>query len=122
MTSYPKDTNNRSRALLDLAEGKRCLLLVAEGCRGADGQTTVACHQNQGKGMGLKQSDAKSVWGCGPCHQWLDQSGAPRAEKRHAFDVAYQRQLIEWRMIADNYSESQKAQKAAQWALDRAKQ
>lgn len=119
MPAYPKNTNNRNPALLELARGKECLLRVVEGCRGRDGQTTVACHRNEGKGMGLKVSDALTVWGCWPCHQWLDSSGAPRENKRQAFDLAYKRQLIEWRKIADSYSESPRAQKAAQWGLDR---
>ena len=119
MTAFPKNNNNRNPALLELASGKECLLLASEGCCGRDGQTTVACHQNEGKGMGLKQSDAKTVWGCWVCHSWYDQSGSPLAEKRRAFDAAYQRQLIEWRKIVDSYSESPRSQKAAQWALDR---
>lgn len=96
-----KESPLRSRVLLDLAKGKRCLLMAVEACRGLDGSTTVACHENEGKGMALKSSDSRSVWGCVHCHEWYDRSGAPRAEKRRVFAAAYERQVEEWGFIAD---------------------
>jgi hypothetical protein len=114
---YAKSPRQRNQHLLDMAEGKRCLLLCVHNCQGDYGLTTVAAHRNEGKGKGLKRHDFETVWGCGPCHEWYDQSGAPLAEKRRAFNAAHERQIEEWRKIADSYSTKQKDQKAALWAL-----
>src|SRR3990167_11406621 len=96
---YFKSDPGRNKNLLDMANGRRCLLTAVHNCRTTDGTTTVACHQNEGKGFGLKRPDFMSVWGCVNCHAWYDQSGAPRAEKRRAFDAAHIRQVQEWRHI-----------------------
>lgn len=119
VVAVPKEAPGRNRALLDMAQGRRCLLLAVECCEGASGLSTVACHQNEGKGMAQKQSDEKSVFGCRPCHEWLDRSGAPRAEKRRAFDAAHIMQVVEWRRIEQDPSEPERFRKAARWALDR---
>lgn len=116
----PKPETPRNPDVLALAKGRRCLLMAVENCRTLDGSTTVACHENQGKGMGIKQSDARSVWGCFACHFFYDSGSVPRAEKRRAFEAAYQRQMEEWKAIANDPRESPKARKAAQWALDHA--
>lgn len=120
-TPVPKPESGRNPRLLALAKGRRCLLLAVEGCEGASGLSTVACHQNEGKGMGLKRPDAYSCWGCGPCHHWYDFSGSPRAEKRRAFDAAHKRQIAAWRVIADNSAESPADRAAARWALEQQK-
>jgi len=95
----------RDKNLLELAKGERCLLMAVDNCLLDDGTTTVACHSNfleHGKGRGLKASDAYTVWGCHVCHEWLDFGGAPKAEKRRAFDAAHERQVSEWRDIAND--------------------
>ncbi len=51
---------------------------------GLEGQTQAA-HQNEGKGMGLKTSDATCVPLCHRCHADYDQGSLPRAEKRALF-------------------------------------
>ena len=118
---YPKDPRQRNQHLLDMAEGKRCLLMAVENCQLDYGATTVAAHQNEGKGKGMKRHDFMSVWGCGPCHTWLDRSGAPLAEKRRVFNAAHARQVDEWRKILDNPRAKQKDREAEKWALDRLK-
>lgn len=120
-TPAPKPQTYRDPVLLEMARGRRCLLLAVEGCQGASGLTTVACHRNEGKGMGQKQSDAYTTWGCVACHGWYDRSGAPRAEKRRAFMAAHLRQVLEWRRIATDPSEPERFRKAAQRALDELK-
>jgi hypothetical protein len=117
LNAAPKPETPRNPALLDLARGQPCLLLAVEGCLGQDGSTTVACHENEGKGMGIKASDARSVWGCMFCHQWYDTSGDPRSEKRSAFAAAYQRQIPEWQRIAADPSQPKRDREAAQWAI-----
>jgi hypothetical protein len=95
----------RDKNLLELAKGERCLLMAVDNCLLDDGTTTVACHSNfleHGKGRGLKASDAYTVWGCAHCHAWLDTGSAPKAEKRRAFDAAHERQVREWRDIAND--------------------
>ena len=119
VVAVPKPESGRNRALLDMAQGRRCLLLAVEGCEGASGLSTVACPRSDGKGMAQKQSDERSAWGCAPCHRWLDQSGSPRDEKRRAFDAAHIRQIAEWRRIEQDQSEPERFRKAARWALDR---
>ena len=52
--------------------------------------------------MGIKASDAYTVWGCFGCHQWLDQGSASREEKEAAFQAAHLLQVAEWHKIANN--------------------
>lgn len=113
-----KEEAQRNPTLLAMARGRRCLLLAVEGCHGATGHSTVACHQNEGKGMAQKRPDPMSAWGCGPCHHWLDRSGSPRAEKRRAFDAAHARQIAEWRKVAADPGEPERFRRAARWALE----
>jgi len=61
--------------------------------------TIVAAHRNQGKGMGLKVSDALVAPLCHRCHMELDQGKLlSRDERREMWDRAFIRgmqQLIE---------------------------
>ena len=69
----------RSRKLLDLAEGRACVMCGAE-----DG-TIVAAHSNMiehGKGRGFKAHDGMSAWLCYRCHTHYDQGGMPKSEAR----------------------------------------
>ena len=94
----------RDKSLLKLAQDQLCLLKVKNFCRGGS-SSTVACHHNSarsGKGMGIKASDAYTVWGCFGCHQWLDQGSASREEKEAAFQAAHLLQVAEWHKIANN--------------------
>ena len=52
--------------------------------------------------MGIKASDAYTVWGCFGCHQWLDQGSASREEKEAAFQAAHLLQVQEWHKIASS--------------------
>lgn len=64
----------RNRDLLDLAEGKECLIRVPGVCVGGT-ETTVACHANEsifGKAKGLKAHDWAAAWGCWACHAFVD--------------------------------------------------
>jgi hypothetical protein len=119
---YPKNPRQRNPHLLNMARGQKCLMLAVHNCLTIDGSTTVAAHQNEGKGKAMKQHDYMTVWACANCHSWYDQSGAPLAEKRRAFNAAHERQIDEWRKIADSYSANPKDQKAAQLALDKIKE
>jgi len=92
----------RSKDLLKLAQDQECLLQVSEICTGR-GSTIVACHSNSGsngKGKGIKASDADTVWGCYFCHQWLDQGTASKEEKESRYYQAYSQQVVEWLKIA----------------------
>lgn len=116
--AVPKSEPKRNPALLAMARGRGCLFFAVEQCQFGLGDTTVAAHQNEGKGIGRKQDDYMSAWACVHCHSWYDQGKAPRAEKRRAFAAAHKRQIEEWRKIVADPSESQKNREAAQWALD----
>ena len=118
MTAYPKSPRKENPHLLAMAKGKPCLLMCVERCQLDYGQTTVAAHQNEGKGKGVKRHDYMSVWGCEPCHTWYDQSGAPLAEKRRAFNAAHARQVEEWRKIAESPTAKHADRLAALWALE----
>lgn len=59
--------------------------LPCQACGVEDG-TIVAAHANQGKGMGIKSSDATIAALCHACHSMLDQSGAMSKEDRRAFE------------------------------------
>lgn len=95
----------RDKNLLDLAQGQECLLNIAPRCRGSEGSTTVACHDNSlqsGKGMALKADDSRTVWGCYFCHSLLDQGNWHYDDRQDAFEQAYSRQVDEWLKIAQN--------------------
>jgi hypothetical protein len=113
----PKDEAYRDPVLLELARGRPCLLMVPALCLHRTG-TTVACHQNEGKGMGTKRPDTMSVWGCAACHVWYDRSGADRRHKRDAFMNAHARQVLAWRLIAMDQAEPERFRKAARRALE----
>jgi hypothetical protein len=116
----PKITAYRDAALLDMARGRRCLLLVPACCNHRPG-TTVACHSNlsmHGKGKSRKADDCYSVWGCAACHAWLDTSGAPAAQKRITFMRAHAEQVLAWREIATSPAEPERFRSAARRALE----
>jgi len=96
----------RDKNLLKLAEDQHCLLQVPGICE-SESSTVVACHSNSGlngKGKGIKASDADTVWGCYSCHQWLDQGTASKEEKETLYYKAYAQQVIEWLKIARSIS------------------
>jgi hypothetical protein len=119
---FLKDTAQRNRHLLDMANGQPCLIRIPGVCHGNDG-TVVAAHSNQSrhsKGKARKAHDQYSVWACVACHHWIDQSGIPsREEKRDAWDKAHIVQRLVWETMAQDPQESEKDRKAAQWALER---
>lgn len=117
-TPAPKPQTYRDPVLLEMQRGRPCKFLAVEACETTRGESTVAAHENQGKGMGIKASDAKSAGGCWPCHSWYDQGTAPRAEKRRAFMAAHLRQVLEWRAIVADPSEPERYRRAAQRALE----
>ena len=114
----PKIAPLRDQALRDMAENRPCLLLVPGTCNHRT-DTTVLCHENQGKGMGTKQSDERAVFGCAACHDWYDRSGAPREQKRAAFMSAHLRQVLAWRQIASDPAEPERFRRSARRALER---
>lgn len=55
---------------------------------------TQAAHRNEGKGMGLKVSDALCAALCDRCHRELDQGGSmTREERRDMWNRAYIRTM-----------------------------
>ena len=114
--AQPKPVEHRNPALLAMARGKQCLLRVAGVCN-CDPRTTVACHQNEGKGMAQKRPDYMSCWGCSACHFWYDQSGAARSEKRSTFMRAHLDQVLAWRRVVGDMTYTPKERAAAHWAL-----
>lgn len=116
----PKSEPKRNRALLDMAEGRRCLLCVPGTCTCTPG-STVAAHSNlsiHGKAGARKADDCYSVWAGDKAHEWLDRSGAPAEEKLARFMAAHLRQVLEWRLIAQDATEPERFRKAALWALN----
>ena len=95
MTRYLKTPLFRSEQFRKLVTSLPCQVCGQEG--------TQAAHRNEGKGMGLKTSDALVVALCPTCHTRLDQgSDMTRAEKREFWDSAYIRQMqymVEKRLI-----------------------
>jgi hypothetical protein len=116
----PKPVEHRNAALLALAKDRPCLLMVPAVCNHRT-DTTVACHSNlsvHGKAGARKADDHYSVWGCSACHFWLDFGKAASAQKEMAFMLAHARQVLGWRLIAQDRQEPESARRAAQWALD----
>lgn len=119
--AVPKSQPYRDPVLLEMQRARACKLLAVSNClelRG-DRSTTVACHENQGKGMGIKAGDERTVGGCWQCHCWYDTGTSPRLEKRRAFMAAHLRQVLEWRLIAQDPTEPERFRAAARRALER---
>lgn len=80
--------NYRNPMLLRLAaKAPHCM-----GCQRPNVGQVVAAHSNHhadGKGMGLKASDAMVAFICDDCHSSIDQGGASRELKRAAWVEAY---------------------------------
>lgn len=116
----PKPEPYRDPALLDMARGRPCLLLVPGVCN-ARIDTTVAAHSNlaeHGKGGARKADDVFSVWACFACHTWLDQGQAQARQKRFAFMGAHSRQVLAWREVASDPTEPPRFRAAALRALE----
>jgi hypothetical protein len=115
--AVPKTAPQRNPALLAMARGQRCLLLVPGVCR-PDPATTVACHSNQS--VHGKADDQWHVYGCAPCHRWLDQGSAPAAEKVERFGAAHRWMVAIWQdIVAGMQPATPKERRAAEWALAR---
>jgi hypothetical protein len=115
-----KTVAKRNRTLLDMAQGRPCLLCPPGRCACTPG-SVVACHSNlsiHGKAGARKADDCYSVWGGDFMHKWLDQGGATAAVKERVFMQGHLRQVLAWRQIATDQSEPERFRKAAQWALD----
>ena len=71
--------NYRNKRILAEAEHHPC-----QSC-GADDNTVVAAHSNQGrhgKGMSIKAHDCFVAFLCAACHHWLDFSKGPSKQLR----------------------------------------
>ena len=79
--SFPKNPSLRSedwkRAVRLLGYCVRCMAVCQPDC----------AHRNEGKGMGMKASDAACAALCRPCHFELDQgSNMVREDRRNEMD------------------------------------
>ena len=90
---------------LALCRGQDCYLRLAPIC--ASPETVVPCHSNRsrdGKGMGIKASDDKTVPGCMACHSLLDQGAKhTKEEKFTAWDKAFSRWKEDRARILEKY-------------------
>ena len=71
--------NYRNKKLLNLAKDMPCI-----EC-GADDGTVVAAHSNQGKGIGLKASDASIMFLCYRCHTEYDSGKLMTRDEKREF-------------------------------------
>lgn len=87
----PKRRPGHDREMLQACRDEPCYLLMPRiACAPRD--TVVPAHENQGKGMGIKTADARSVPACWACHCAYDQGAHhTRDEKRAAFLAAFGR-------------------------------
>ena len=82
----------RNPYLLKLAAKAPCCM----SCDAPNAGQVVAAHSNHhadGKGMGIKASDAMIAFLCGDCHMTIDQGKASRELKRAAWVEAYMRTM-----------------------------
>lgn len=88
------------RAFADACFGQPCYLLVP-GVECAARNTVVPCHSNSqadGKGMGIKAKDERTVPGCMHCHYEIDQGKRlTKEERRDVWLRAYAR----WQPVRD---------------------
>lgn len=123
LVAQPKpEARYEDKALTDMAQDRPCLLMVPAVCNHRT-DTTVACHSNWsehgGKGGARKADDTYTVWGCGPCHYWLDFGKARAQDKEAAFMAAHARQVLAWRLVAMDANEPERFRNAARRALER---
>lgn len=98
----PKKRPGHNQAMLDACRGQHCYLRLPRGVCRDDVATTVPAHENQGKGMGLKVPDERTVPACYWCHYEYDQGKLfTREEKRAFFIAAHQR----WAAYRDGQKE-----------------
>jgi hypothetical protein len=119
--SVPKSEPYRDQALLEMARGRPCLLMIPAVCSHRV-DTVVAAHSNlpeHGKAMGRKADDEYTAFACFACHTWLDTSKAAGAQKAMAFQLAHARQVLAWRLIAMDPNEPERFRRAARRALER---
>ena len=84
VADYPTQKMYRSKKLLVLLRELPCM-----HCGTIDG-TICAAHRNQGKGMGMKNSDALVAALCHSCHYELDNGKTlSKEERRELWDQAY---------------------------------
>jgi hypothetical protein len=115
----PKTAAYRDPALLEMARGRPCLLLVPGVCNHRV-DTTVACHSNlqaHGKAGARKADDCYSVWGCAACHSWLDQGRSPAEMKEAAFVLGLMHQQQAWCQVTNDPTEPERFRRAAGRAL-----
>lgn len=116
----PKTEPYRDPALLEMARGRPCLLLVPGVCSHRV-DTVVAAHSNlsiHGKAGARKADDCYSVWACAACHAWLDQGKADAAIKELAFMQGHLLQVLAWRQVVTAADEPSRARDAARRALE----
>ena len=91
----PRYINKR---VTDEAQHHKC-----QSC-GADDDTVVAAHSNQGrhgKSMARKAHDCFVAYLCASCHSWLDQGGASKQLKDEVWDVAHKKSIPLFRHLLD---------------------
>lgn len=118
--TVPKSKPYRDPALLAMAEGRPCLLLVPGICSHRV-DTVVAAHSNlsvHGKSGARKADDIFSVAACHACHAWLDQGPATAKQKEAAFMAGHALQVLAWRNIAAASDEPERFRRAARRALE----
>lgn len=118
---YQKDIRQRNTAVLELARGRPCLIML-DGCDGG-GETTVAAHSDWsdlgGKGMARKANDEYTVWACCSCHYEVGHGKKlSNEQKREAWLEGHKRQIEEWNKIVKNMNERPRNRAAAMWALE----
>lgn len=82
----------RNPKLLKLASKSPCQ------CCGIEDSTIVAAHSNQlrdGKGMGIKSSDAAIAYLCYKCHSEIDQGKLLAKERTEMWEYAH-RKTMRW--------------------------
>lgn len=80
LIGFPKPLTFRSEKLRRAVAELPCV------CCGRVGMTQAA-HSNQGKGMGIKASDALLAALCTECHSAMDQGGILPKEERRSFEM-----------------------------------
>ena len=104
-----------SKELRQMARGERCLI-NSPMCN-HNPETVVLCHGRKGKGMGLKACDSDTVFGCSGCNHYTDQSGVPREEIDHYWELGKKRmadRLVEILHSVTGFKPKQKAA-AREW-------
>lgn len=106
----------RCERLLHLFQDKPCLMNL-QGCTGVAARALLSRDKQHGHSSRAAAHDCYSVWACEHCAAWYETANRPRRLKQAVWERAFQRQQVEWRVLAGSSQTDATDKKALGWAM-----